>query len=74
MLCRDCADICALTARFEARGSVFVQEMHALCAEICKACAVECVKHAALTASCKACAEACRKCAAVCEEMAAAEA
>ncbi|OFZ00667.1 MAG: four-helix bundle copper-binding protein, partial [Bacteroidetes bacterium RIFCSPLOWO2_12_FULL_31_6] len=37
-LCRDCADICTLCARFDARGSAYGQELHALCAEICKAC------------------------------------
>lgn len=57
LLCRDCADICALCARFEARDSQFVHGLHALCAEICKACAVECEKHAAHHETCKACAK-----------------
>lgn len=73
LLCRDCADICALCARFEARGSKFGTDLHVLCAKICKACAIECEKHAAHHASCKECAEACKKCAAVCEELATAK-
>ena len=42
LLCRDCADICDLCARFEARGSKFRHNLHILCAEVCKACSVEC--------------------------------
>lgn len=73
LLCRDCADICALCARFEARGSQFAQDLHSLCAKICTACSIECAKHASHHDSCKACAEACKKCAAVCEEHATAK-
>ena len=70
LLCRDCADICDLCARFEARGSQFGQALHVLCAKICNACSLECAKHASHHVSCKECAEACKKCAAVCEELA----
>jgi hypothetical protein len=70
LVCRDCADICALCARFEARGSTFTHELHVLCANICKACSVECAKHAAHHATCKECAEACIHCATICEERA----
>lgn len=69
LLCRDCADICALTARFDARDSQFSRELHRLCALICKACAEECDKHTDHRYSCKACADACKKCAAICEEL-----
>ena len=62
---RDCADICALTARFVARGSEHAQHLLKECAEICNACAEECEKHADMPA-CKACAEACRRCAQAC--------
>jgi hypothetical protein len=41
-----------------------------LCANICKACSVECAKHAAHHATCKECAEACIHCATICEERA----
>lgn len=70
VLCRDCADICALCARFDARGSVYGKDIHALCAKICKACSEECAKHASHHASCKECADACKKCAEVCAELA----
>ena len=60
-LCRDCADICALCARFEARGSAFAKALCKLCVEICNACAVECEKLSA-----HSCAEACKKCVAAC--------
>lgn len=69
-LCRDCADICALCALFDARGSEYGEELHALCAKICKACSVECNKHAAHHVSCKECADACAICASICEELA----
>ncbi len=69
-LCRDCADICTLVAKFDARGADYGQELHAICAKICRACAIECEKHANHHESCKECAEACRKCAAICEELA----
>ena len=71
ILCRDCADICALCARFEARGSQFAHDLHTLCAKICRACSLECAKHAAHHESCKICAETCKKCAEICEELSA---
>lgn len=69
LLCRDCADVCALCARFEARGSQFSKNLHGLCAEVCKACSIECAKHASHHTSCKECAETCIKCATICEEL-----
>lgn len=72
-LCRDCADICNLSARLEARGSRFSKDLYALCAKVCKECSIECAKHASHHDSCKACSEACKKCAAICEELASAK-
>ena len=69
-LCRDCADICTLCGRLEARGSQFMKQYMQLCADVCEACSTECGKHADHHAHCKACAEACRRCAAECREMA----
>jgi Domain of Unknown Function (DUF326) len=66
LLCRDCADICALCARFEARDSPYYKELCDLCAKVCRACAEECTKHAAHHECCKECAAACRKCADIC--------
>ena len=57
---RDCADICALTARLIARGSEHGQHLLRECAEICKLCGDECEKHAAHIDHCRACAAACR--------------
>ena len=39
----------------------------AVCADYCRACAVECEKHASMHAECKACGEACRGCAKACD-------
>ena len=60
-LTRDCADVCALTARFVARGSEHAAHLLTACAEICRACADECAKHE--HRHCQECAEACRRCA-----------
>ena len=68
--CRDCADLCTLCARFEARGSAFSKKLHDLCAEVCRACAAECLKHAAHHETCKSCAKSCAACAELCEKMA----
>ena len=53
---RDCADVCALTARLVARG-----------AEVCKACGDECAQHTHMP-HCQACAEACRRCEEACRQ------
>lgn len=63
---RDCADICALTARFLARGSEHGKHLLRECAEICKLCGDECEQHAAHMPHCRECAEACRRCEAAC--------
>ena len=62
---RDCADICALTARLVARGSAYAAALLKECAEICNACAAECGKHAYM-AHCKECAAACLRCEQAC--------
>jgi hypothetical protein len=60
-LTRDCADVCALTARLVARGSEHAAHLLKACAEICRACAEECARHE--HRHCQECAEACRRCA-----------
>ena len=60
-LTRDCADVCALTARLVARGSDNAALLLQACAESCRACAEECAQHA--HRHCHECAEACRRCA-----------
>lgn len=67
LISRDCADLCELAARFQARESRFSTSITALCAEACKACAIECLKHEEEHPSCKVCADACRTCAEICE-------
>ncbi|KAA9325119.1 four-helix bundle copper-binding protein [Hymenobacter busanensis] len=62
---RDCADICALTARFVARGSEHAEHLLRECAEICRACAAECMRHQHME-HCRQCAEACRRCEEAC--------
>ena len=57
---RDCANICALTARLVARGSAHGQRLLRECAEVCKACGDECAKHAHRQRG-QACADACRR-------------
>lgn len=63
---RDCADICALTARFVARGSEHTGHLLRGCTEICRACGDECARHP--MDHCQACAEACRRCEAACQK------
>ena len=44
-LLRDCADICDLTSRYIAGGSPFSRESASFCADVCEACASECMRH-----------------------------
>ena len=41
-LCRDCAEICFLDAKFMLRETPFHSRTSELCAEICDACATAC--------------------------------
>ncbi len=61
----DCADVCALTAQFVSRHSVYTKHIIKDCIEICKACAEECSKHTEMD-HCMECAEACKKCIEAC--------
>ncbi len=61
---RDCADICALTARLVARGSEHGRHLLRECAEICKMCGDECARHQ--HPHCQECAAACRRCEEAC--------
>lgn len=62
-LTRDCADICALYARLEARNSIYAKDLRKLYGAVCLACAEECSKHASGRSSCAECAIVCRNCA-----------
>ncbi len=68
-LCRDCADICILAARFISRSSQRSESLCRLCADICDQCAEVCERHAPNHALCGPCAEECRRCADLCREM-----
>lgn len=60
----DCAQICAMTADFMARGSEHHAHMCRECAEICDACALSCKGLAGMEsciAACQACAKSCRE-------------
>jgi hypothetical protein len=67
-LCRDCSDLCSLSAKHMARDSACAKKLCALCADVCQACTEQCAKHE--TVHCQQCAEACRKCADECKKMA----
>lgn len=68
-LCRDCADVCMLTAQWLSRFSSWSEEMCRLCANVCEQCADVCEQHASQHPLCGQCAEECRRCAALCQEM-----
>ncbi|MEW6468836.1 MAG: four-helix bundle copper-binding protein [Bacteroidota bacterium] len=62
---RDCAEVCLLAASLVARDSENADNMLALCANLCTACAEECEKHS--QDHCKRCAQVCRACAELCQ-------
>jgi len=63
---RDCADVCALTARLLARRSGLSDALCRLCVAACEACALECEKHIDIHTPCRASVDSCRECAAQC--------
>ena len=69
-LCRDCADVCSLSANWMSRSSILSNKICRVCAEVCTVCAEACEEHAPHHALCGPCAAECRKCVAVCLEMA----
>ena len=68
MLLQDCADICGLTAKFVARGSMFVKQIAELCACICEVCGVECARFSDQRS--QNCARVCMHCARECRAFA----
>jgi hypothetical protein len=73
-LCRECADVCSLSAQWMSRLSPLTEEMCRFCARVCDECAELCERHAAHHALCGPCGEECRRCASMCREMAGAKA
>lgn len=70
----DCADICAATAALSSRrtgsNEAILRTMIELCAEACRVCAEECMRHETDHDHCKICAETCRRCEIVCRRAA----
>lgn len=66
ILCAECADICALAARWHSCQSEFSSQMMNLCAEVCYKCGIECQKME--EKHCQECAQVCLMCAEVCSE------
>ena len=69
-LCRDCAEICTLAARWLSRTSPFANQACRLCADICDICATTCEQYAPNHALCGVCAHECRRCAERCRQIA----
>lgn len=68
-LCRDCSDLCILTAQWMGRTSAFAVRLCAFCVEMCELCAGVCEQHAPHHAMCGDCAKECRRCAELCHQM-----
>ena len=66
----DCADACAATGSALTRRThtnpALIRRMTETCAELCRACADECERHAEEHGHCRLCAEACRDCERAC--------
>lgn len=69
-LCRECADICSLSASWMSRSSLLSGQICQWCAEVCNTCAEACEQHAPHHELCRLCSAVCRKCVAVCQEVA----
>ena len=67
-LLRDCANICALTAKFLAHNSDYAPAICETCVEICLACRDECARHE--NEHSRRCTEACHRAAEECEKFA----
>jgi len=59
-LCRDCAELCQLTANFVERESEHLVYILRECAELCRSCADEQAHHAAQLPVCQQGEQACR--------------
>lgn len=66
---RDCAEICWSAAAYISRRSQFMQQICAVCAEICDASGAECRKFE--MEHCQRCADECQRCAEECRQVAA---
>lgn len=68
----DCADICStmgtVASRLTGSNASVVHQLIAACADACRACEMECRKHADMHEHCRVCADACHQCEAACTE------
>ena len=68
--CLDCADVCTGIGRILSRRATSdapgLKLLLETCAEICRACAEECERHAAHHVHCRVSAEVCRRCERAC--------
>lgn len=69
-LLSDCAEVCSLTAKCAARGSVYARQIASLCEDICEDCGAECARFN--DAMSRDCASICACCAQECEKFTAA--
>lgn len=69
-LTRECAIVCAATARLLSVGGEFELLLCQPCTVICNTCAEECESNSKELDYCRRCAEVCRECAEVCSRMA----
>ena len=67
-LCQDCAAVCESAGRILAKDGPMSQLICAACADACKRCGDECIKHV-LDPMMKQCADECRKCEKACRDM-----
>lgn len=63
----ECAALCYAVAQLMSLGSDKAAALCKICAELCEACAAECMKYE--NEHCKECAVACKECAAECRKM-----
>jgi hypothetical protein len=69
MTCRDCADLCAVSASLTARQGPFADLACRACADACAKCATQCEKHGRDDKVMTHCAEECKRCEKECREM-----
>ena len=73
-LALDCAEACATTgpalARRTGANAALLSRMVETCADLCRACAIECDRHGVEHEPCRLCAEACWACEQACREAA----
>ena len=67
-LCQDCATLCQAAGSITARDGPMSNLICAACADACKLCGDECLKHPA-DPTMKRCAEECHKCEKACRDM-----